>query len=75
MRLNLQFVFENKEALDKFKSEKLKFSGQASAVALKEGTSVDVNYQDGVSVFTKAGGGLMAEASVGGQKFTYKDGI
>ncbi len=67
--------FENKEALDKFKSEKLKFSGQASAIALKEGTSVDIDYQDGVSVFTKAGGGLMAEASVGGQKFTYKEGI
>ena len=34
--------FENKGALDKFKSEKLKFSGQASAIALKEGTSVDI---------------------------------
>lgn len=67
--------FENKEALDKFRSGKLKFAGQASAVALKEGTSVDIDYQDGVSVFTKAGGGIMAEASVGGQKFTYKEGV
>ncbi len=26
----------------------------------------------GVAVFTNAGGGLMAEASIGGQKFTYE---
>lgn len=67
--------FEDKAALDRFKEGKIKFSGQASAVALKDGASVDVNYQDGVAVFTKAKGGLMAEASLGGQKFKYKDGI
>ena len=67
--------FEDKAALDRFKEGKIKFSGQASAVALKDGASVDVNYQDGVAVFTKAKGGLMAEASLGGQKFKYHDGI
>jgi len=67
--------FEDKPALDRFKEGKIKFSGQASAVALKEGASVDLAYQDGVAVFTKAKGGLMAEASLGGQKFKYKDGI
>jgi lipid-binding SYLF domain-containing protein len=67
--------FEDKAALDRFKEGKVKFSGQASAVALKDGASVDVDYQDGVAVFTKAKGGLMAEASLGGQKFKYKDGI
>lgn len=67
--------FENKAALDRFKSGKLKFSGQASAVALKEGASVDIAYQDGVAIFTKVKGGIMAEASLGGQKFSYTDGI
>ena len=67
--------FEDKAALDRFKGEKIKFSGQASAVALKDGASVDIDYQDGVAVFTKAIGGLMAEASLGGQKFKYNDGI
>lgn len=67
--------FENKAALDRFKSGKLKFSGQASAVALKEGASADIAYQDGVAIFTKAKGGIMAEASLGGQKFSYTDGI
>ncbi len=67
--------FEDKAALDRFKAGKIKFSGQASAVALKDGASADIDYQDGVAVFTKAKGGLMAEASLGGQKFKYKDGI
>ncbi len=67
--------FEDKAALDRFKEGKIKFSGQASAVALKDGASVDVDYQDGVAVFTKAKGGLMAEASLGGQKFKYNDGV
>ena len=67
--------FEDKDALERFKGGKIKFSGQASAVALKDGASVDVNYQNGVAVFTKVKGGLMAEASIGGQNFKYKDGI
>ncbi len=67
--------FENKEALDNFTGGKLKFSGQASAIALEAGTAVDMKYQDGVAIFTKGKGGLMAEASVGGQKFKYHPGI
>lgn len=67
--------FETNEALDKFKAGKIKFSGQASAVAIKKGASFDVAYQNGVAIFTKVKGGIMAEASVGGQKFKYKDGI
>ncbi len=66
---------ESNEALDKFKAGKVKFSGQASAVALKKGASFDIAYQNGVAIFTKVKGGIMAEASVGGQKFKYKDGI
>jgi len=67
--------FENKGTLDNFTAGKLKFSGQASAIALESGTSVDMKYKDGVSIFTKGKGGLMAEASVGGQKFKYHPGI
>lgn len=64
--------FENKEALDRFKGDKLEFSGQVSAVAAKSGASANAKYTDGVIVFTQERGGLMAEASVGGQKFNYK---
>jgi lipid-binding SYLF domain-containing protein len=64
--------FENKDALDRFKANKLQFSGQVSAVALKSGASKNAKYADGVAVFTEDLTGLMAEATVGGQKFTYK---
>jgi len=64
--------FENKDALDRFKENKIEFSGQVSAVAAKSGASANAKYRDGVAVFTEGKGGLMLEASLGGQKFTYK---
>jgi hypothetical protein len=42
-----------------------------SAVAAAEGASKDAKYAQGVAVFTLAKKGLMAEASVGGQKFKF----
>ena len=68
-------LFEDQAAFDRFTAGKVKFSGQASAVALKDGASADIDYQDGVAIFTKTIGGLMAEASVGGQSFKYNPGI
>jgi lipid-binding SYLF domain-containing protein len=65
-------VFENEEALNKFKSGKFAFSANASAVALKAGAADAVNYDNGVAVFTKPKGGLMFEASIGGQKFSFE---
>ena len=67
--------FEDKKALDNFTGGKVKWSGQVSAIALEAGTSIDMKYNDGVAIFTKGKGGLMAEASVGGQKFKYHPGI
>lgn len=65
-------AFKDVEALNRFKSGKFTFAAQASAVALKSGASTNAKYTDGVAIFTKAVGGLMAEASVGGQKFSYQ---
>lgn len=64
--------FENKDALDHFMKNKLEFSGQASAIAVKSGAAANANYRNGVVVFSQEKGGLMLEASLGGQKFTYK---
>jgi lipid-binding SYLF domain-containing protein len=64
--------FENKDALDRFMDNKIEFSGQVSAIAAKAGASLDANYRSGVVVFSQEKGGLMLEASLGGQKFTYK---
>jgi lipid-binding SYLF domain-containing protein len=64
--------FENKDAFDRFKDNKVEFSAQVSAVAIKSGASANAKYRDGVSVFTQDLSGLMAEAAIGGQKFSYK---
>lgn len=64
--------FENRDALDRFMQNKIEFSGQASAIAVKSGASANANYRNGVVVFSQEKGGLMLEASLGGQKFTYK---
>ncbi len=64
--------FETKEAFDHFANGNLKFDAQASAVAITAGASIDVAYKDGVAVFTHTKGGLMYEASIGGQHFTYE---
>jgi lipid-binding SYLF domain-containing protein len=65
-------AFENKAAYDSFRFGKLKFAAQATAVALKSGAAANAKYTDGVSVMTTGESGLMAEASVGGQSFSYK---
>jgi hypothetical protein len=48
-------------------------SAQASAVAATFGASADADFDNGVAVFTLAKGGLMYEASIGGQKFSFDD--
>lgn len=63
--------FEDADAYDRFINNEFQFAAQASAVALKSGISADAKYTDGVAVFTMAKGGLMYEASVGGQKFKF----
>ena len=65
--------FENASHLERFKSDNLEFSAQASAVAVTAGASANVKYADGVMIFTQQKGGLMYEASIGGQKFDYTD--
>ncbi len=63
--------FEAQKNVDDFKDETVEFSAQVSAVAAAEGVAKTAKYQHGVAVFTVAKGGLMYEASVGGQKFSY----
>ena len=64
--------FETMSALTDFKKGTLALAAQASAVAASAGASKDAKYQEGVAVFTHEKGGLMAEASVGGQKFRFE---
>jgi lipid-binding SYLF domain-containing protein len=65
-------LFENKHALDRFRSGKFALDAQASAVAATAGAGANARFTDGVMVFTQGEAGLMYEASVGGQKFTFE---
>jgi hypothetical protein len=64
--------FENEATLSDFKHGNFAFAAQVSAVAIKSGASANAKYQNGVAVFTMTKGGLMYEASVGGQKFGFQ---
>lgn len=63
--------FETDAALKKFKEGNFEFSAEVSAVIADKGKSKNANYKDGVVVFALPKAGLMADASVGGQKFSY----
>lgn len=65
-------VFLTPEQMDKFKAGKFSLSADASAVAIKSGAAGASDYSKGVIIFTQTKGGLMAEASVGGQGFSFK---
>ena len=64
--------FETKEKFKNIKNNKVKLATQVSAVAATLGASADAQYVDGIMIFTMQKGGLMYEASVGGQKFKFK---
>lgn len=65
-------VFKSPEALEHFKAGGYAFDGQATAVAIRSGAGANARYTNGVAVFTMNEAGLMGEASIGGQKFSYK---
>jgi len=65
-------VFENKAALDRFKEGRIGFAADASAVVLKSGVATNLNFVDGVAVVVQPIGGVMVEAAIGGQQFTYQ---
>ena len=65
-------VFESKAALDRFKAGQFGFAAGASAVVLKSGVATTPNFVDGVAVVVQPIGGVMVEAAIGGQQFTYQ---
>jgi len=65
-------AFENEEAYNRFTSNRFELTAQASAVAIKTGAAAAAKYTNGVAIFTHTKGGLMVEAAVGGQRFTFQ---
>jgi lipid-binding SYLF domain-containing protein len=64
-------VFENQAALDRFKNNELNFGANASAVIIKKGVGSATTFKEGTAVYILPKAGAMAEAAVGGQKFTF----
>jgi lipid-binding SYLF domain-containing protein len=65
-------VFENKEALDRLKKGKMAFAANASAVLVKAGAAGTKNFTNGVAAYAYSRGGMLLEAVIGGQKFSFK---
>ena len=63
--------FQNERDLDRFTDGNFEFGASASAALITEGANASVDYTNGVAVMTFSKGGLMYEASIGGQKFTF----
>jgi len=63
--------FEVPKPMHDLKAGNTSLSAEASAVAVNSGAAAKTKFRNGVAVFTATKGGLMFEASVGGQKFSY----
>ena len=63
--------FKDKRDTDRFTEGNFELGAQASAVLITQGVSVETAYSNGIAIFTLSKGGLMYEASVGGQKFSF----
>jgi hypothetical protein len=50
----------------------MEFGARANAVFLEKGVSGEPPYVDGVLILAQTKAGLTADASVGGQKFTFE---
>lgn len=64
--------FQTPEALNNFKSGKFALGADVSAVVAKQGASQSAKFRDGVAVFALPTKGLMVQATVGGQKFSFQ---
>jgi lipid-binding SYLF domain-containing protein len=65
-------VFETKAALDRFKAGQFSMAADASAVVLTSGVATTATFVDGVAVVVQPMSGVMVEAAIGGQQFTYQ---
>ena len=64
--------FQSPQAVQQLKQGNYQFNASAKAMAATSGASQSANYQDGVAIFTLPKGGVMGQAAVGGQKFSYQ---
>jgi len=64
-------LFKTKTALNRFKKNRFELSAQATANAADQGGAAKARYADGVAIIILPTSGLMADASIGGQKLNF----
>jgi lipid-binding SYLF domain-containing protein len=64
--------FRDRNDFDHFRKGNFVLSAQVSAIVVTTGMATNTDYSNGVAVFVRPKAGVMAEATVGGQKFSYK---
>jgi lipid-binding SYLF domain-containing protein len=64
--------FKGKDDLYNFKKGNYELSAQVAAIMVTTGMATNTDYSNGVAVFVLPKAGVMAEATVGGQKFSYQ---
>tara|TARA_Y100001968_G_C19431900_1_gene757531 strand:+ start:1533 stop:2144 length:612 start_codon:yes stop_codon:yes gene_type:complete len=64
--------FKQKKDLNRFIAGNFEFGASASAALINTGAATEAAYSNGVAVLTISKGGLMYEASIGGQKFNFE---
>ncbi len=64
-------LFRDRATYDRMINQGLSFTAAASATALTAGVAAKTQFREGVAVFVKPIGGLMADLSLGGQKIDF----
>ena len=64
--------FKDKKNLERFIQGNFEFGASANSALINEGAKASADYSYGVAVPTFSKGGLMYEASMGGQKFSFQ---
>jgi len=64
--------FETAKALAKFKTGKFELGAKVSAIAISKGAAEGAEFSNGIAVFTMTKKGLMYEAAVAGQHFSFE---
>jgi lipid-binding SYLF domain-containing protein len=67
--------FREKDDLGRFMNGEYTLSAQVTGVAATAGAATKADYRYGMAVFIDTDKGLMVDASLGGQKFTYAPGV
>lgn len=65
-------TFQNKAALERFKSGRVRPAASASAVLVKAGAAASADPAVGATVYVFSQGGMLLEAALGGQKFFFR---